>query len=382
VTGRVNPPDAGGPAASRRPGGRRPASRRPAGCRPAGGHAAGDRATGGRLGSHPAQPPLRPTEIGGLAVPGMSVWATGQRSPRAQRSGRYLRESARHPARMLPAIAAYAIRRYSKVGELVADPMCGSGTTLVEAVHAGRDALGVEYEPTWARLATANLTHAATQGATGSGRVITGDARALPDLIPADAAGRVALVVTSPPYGSSVHGHVTRASGRVVKTHFTYGTDRANLARRTTEELLEGFAAILTGCRRLLRPGGVVVVTARPFRRGGVLVDLPAQILDAGRRAGLIPVERCVALLAALQDDGATSEGVRVLARPSFFQLQQVRKARTAGVPLHLIVHEDVLVFVAPDAGSAVPRTSSPPQGRHSLRRGARRQPALAAAGR
>jgi hypothetical protein len=50
-------------------------------------------------------------------------------------------------------------------------------------------------------------------------------------------------------------------------------------------------------------------------------------------------VDRCVALLAAVRDGG-------LVARPSFFQLQQVRRARAAGTPMHLIAHEDVLVFV------------------------------------
>jgi hypothetical protein len=39
------------------------------------------------------------------------------------------------------------------------------------------------------------------------------------------------------------------------------------------------------------------------------------------------------------------------VARPSFFQLQQIRKARTAGIPLHLISHEDVLVLGVPAPG-------------------------------
>ena len=51
---------------------------------------------------------------------------------------------------MLPSIAATAIARYTEPGDLVADPMCGIGTTLVEAVHLGRDGLGIEYEDRWA----------------------------------------------------------------------------------------------------------------------------------------------------------------------------------------------------------------------------------------
>jgi DNA modification methylase len=47
---------------------------------------------------------------------------------------------------MLPALAAHAIATYSAPGGLVLDPMCGAGTTLVEAVHAARHAIGVDLE--------------------------------------------------------------------------------------------------------------------------------------------------------------------------------------------------------------------------------------------
>src|SRR5713101_5762863 len=109
----------------------------------------------------------------------LSVWPTAQRDSRTQRRGRYLPESVAHPAKMLPAIAATAITRYSEPGDLVADPMCGIGTTLVEAIHLSRDAIGVEYEPRWAHIAAANVTHARRQGAAGEADVIRGDARQL-----------------------------------------------------------------------------------------------------------------------------------------------------------------------------------------------------------
>jgi SAM-dependent methyltransferase len=270
----------------------------------------------------------------------ISVWATGQRSAPVQRRGRYLPASTQHPARMLPAIAAHAIGVYTRPGELVLDPMCGIGTTLVEATHLGRDAIGVELEARWAELATANLRAARGQGATGAGTVIRGDATALPDLVPSALRGQVALVVTSPPYGQTVHGLVRPGPHGVHKHAHRYSDrpDRRNLAHRNWTGLLDGFTRILHGCTTLLRPGGTVVVTARPWRRNGNLVDLPTAVVTAGLAAGLQPVERCVALLAAVR-------GGRLIARPSFFQLQQIRKARTAGIPLHLISHEDVLVL-------------------------------------
>jgi hypothetical protein len=238
--------------------------------------------------------------------------------------------------------------------------MCGIGTTLVEAVHLGRDGLGIEYEDRWAGLAAANVAHARRNGAAGTAEVIRGDARQLPALLPPGTAGRAALVVTSPPYGPSVHGQVKAEQrrgqdGGVRKYDNRYGQDPANLACQGLDELLAGFTAILAGCTALLRPGGLAVVTARPWRQHGELVDLPAAVIAAGARAGLIPVARCVALLAGLR-------GGRLIARPSFFQLDNLRRARRRGQPWHLIVHEDVLIFRNPRFPGSSRQLEAPPR--------------------
>lgn len=280
------------------------------------------------------------SSAGGSATLGSSVWLVGQRSPAAQRRGRFVPESGAHPARMWPDVAAHAIAAYTRAGDLVLDPLCGIGTTLVEAIHAGRDAIGVEYEPRWADLARANTALAQTQGGTGHGMVVTGDATALPGLLPPVLHGRVALVLTSPPYGRTMHGRVEHRRGPLTRFANTYSTssDPTNLAHRSRTGLLEGLTEVLAGCLPLLRPGGIVVVTARPWRRNGLLVDLPGAVVTAGIAAGLEPLERCVALLAAVQDG-------QLAPRHSFFQLATVRNARRKGIPLHLIAHEDVLVF-------------------------------------
>ncbi|WP_129665767.1 TRM11 family SAM-dependent methyltransferase [Phytoactinopolyspora endophytica] len=272
-----------------------------------------------------------------------SVWASAQSAPATQRKNAYVPGSTAHPAKMLPAIARHAIAAYTHPGDTVLDPMCGIGTTLVEAVHQGHDALGVEYEPRWASIAQSNLDLARRTGATGTGQVLTADARRLTDVVPADLHGRVALIVTSPPYGASVHGQVSTLPGRGVhKRDHTYGhpLDRHNLANLDLRRLLTGFTAILTACASLLRPGGHIVITIRPYRDHGELVDLPTHILQCGIDAGLTPVERCVALLARVDDDN-------LVARGSFFQRDFVRKHRDNGLPVSLIVHEDVVVLQA-----------------------------------
>jgi modification methylase len=343
---------------------------------------------------------------------GTSVWPVGQRSPASQRRGRYVPGSQLHPARMWPDLAAHAIDFYSRPGDLVLDPLCGTGTTLVEAIRAGRDAIGVELETRWAHLAGANVELARAQGGTGRGSVIRGDATTLTALLPKALHGSVDLVLTSPPYGRTMHGRVEHRHGPLTRFADTYtppglppddqptpdganhprhswpatatghvgppgptgGTlhlggqaGAVNLAHRGRVGLIEGIHAVLTDCATLLRPGGIAVLTARPWRRNGHLVDLPGLIVQAGIDAGLQPLERCVALLAAVRDD-------HLLPRHSFFQLSTTRRARRAGRPVHLICHEDVLAFQAPlsrlqPAGRAPAEQPRPANPAHPSRR-------------
>lgn len=52
-----------------------------------------------------------------------------------------------YPARMIPQIARRLILSYSKEGELVWDPFCGSGSVLVEAMLLGRKCVGTDLNP-------------------------------------------------------------------------------------------------------------------------------------------------------------------------------------------------------------------------------------------
>ncbi|MFG2016944.1 TRM11 family SAM-dependent methyltransferase [Actinomadura geliboluensis] len=276
-----------------------------------------------------------------------SVLLTGQQPSRLQRKGRYTPESMTHPAKMLPAIAAQVIAAYTEPGDLVIDPMCGIGTTLVEAVHQGREATGMEYEAHFAQMAAGNLRHARAHGATGAGQVVHGDARNIATAL-ADLTGAAALVLTSPPYGATTHGHVCtgrdNGGGRIDKSHNRYSTDRRNLAHRPTAELVAGFGQILTGCAALLRPGGVVAVTVRPFRVAGELVDLPGQVITVAENSGLVLADRFAALLCGLRDG-------QIITRASFFQMIESRRLREHGIPAMATAHEDLLVFVPVEKG-------------------------------
>ena len=50
------------------------------------------------------------------------------------------------PAKFFPELPRYLIRRYSKIGDAVLDPMCGSGTVVLEALLNDRAAVGIDID--------------------------------------------------------------------------------------------------------------------------------------------------------------------------------------------------------------------------------------------
>lgn len=60
-----------------------------------------------------------------------------------------------YPARTHPVTARRLIEAFSAEDDRVLDPFCGSGTVLVEAMLAGREAVGTDLNPVAVRLATA-----------------------------------------------------------------------------------------------------------------------------------------------------------------------------------------------------------------------------------
>jgi modification methylase len=90
---------------------------------------------------------------------------------------------------------------------------------------------------------------------------------------------------------------------------------------------------VLSEAVKVLRPGGIAAMTVRPYWQAGQLVDLPGDLVRVGEQAGLELFERNVVLLAALRD-------YEVVARPSFFALDQVRRARARGIPRSVVGHD------------------------------------------
>jgi modification methylase len=280
--------------------------------------------------------PVRPRPV----VP-LAVWPVAQTSAQYQRAGRYLPECAQHPAKMLPELARRIITEYSAPSALVVDVMAGIGTTVVEAAALDRRAIGVELEPHWAHVARANLDHVLDPDHRRLAEIRVGDARRLGDVL-GDLEGTVDLICTSPPYACDV-GNMDKANwgagGDLCPSDArNYSVDRSNLGHARGATYETAMADIYAGCFALLRSGGVLVTVTKQTRRHGRTLDLAGLTSTLARRAGFSYLAHVVALHAAVRDGD-------LVARPSFWQTTQVRKARMRGEPAHLVVHEDCLAF-------------------------------------
>jgi len=270
-----------------------------------------DRPTG--PGSRPRPPRKQPP------IPPLSVWPTGQHDHITQ-----LRDAGCVPGtetdtdQIPPAIAAHAITAYTHPGELVLDPNCGAGTVLVEALRADRHALGLTAHSPWWTLARANINATKRDGAGRDGSVLEARPRLLATIRAAGLVGRVGLILTTPRTQPS--------------RHHTAHPDNLNAA-------FDDLAATVRYCEPLLRAGGRVVVAARPSRQpDGSLVDTTTRLIDTALSAGLVPVERCIALTGALRGD-------RIIARASLVERRAAARAGAAGIPIALIAHHEVIVF-------------------------------------
>jgi DNA modification methylase len=62
-----------------------------------------------------------------------------------------------HPAPFPLELASRLVRMFSFTEDMVLDPFCGSGTTMVAALRAGRSSIGVEIDPEYCRMAARYL---------------------------------------------------------------------------------------------------------------------------------------------------------------------------------------------------------------------------------
>jgi 16S rRNA G966 N2-methylase RsmD len=176
-----------------------------------------------------------------------------------------------HPAKFPEALCDRFVRFFTRPGEWVLDPFAGTGSTLVAAAQSGRNSIGIEVNPAFARLAEERTVAVAGPGRV-TARVLGADARTLPALWRRERLPPVQLVLTSPPYwdmlsksrGGVLSVQRRRKEAGLATTYSTDPRDLGNLHRYA--EFLVTTVRILRTAGDRLDPGRYLVVVAQNLR--------------------------------------------------------------------------------------------------------------------
>jgi DNA modification methylase len=197
----------------------------------------------------------------------------------------------RHPAKFPETLAQEFIEFFTQRGQVVLDPMAGTGSALVAALRAGRHSYGIELNPTYAEIARQVIQEerqALGEAADGlAAEVLTGDAANLPAFLAGRGLPPVDFVLTSPPYWNMLHarGAETQQKRRSsTELDVTYSDDPHDLGNVADyDEFIERLALIYEGLKPLLRPGAYLTIIVKNVKKGGKIYPLA---WDLARRLG------------------------------------------------------------------------------------------------
>ena len=197
-------------------------------------------------------------------------------------------EQRQHGATFPVELAERLIRFYSKQGDLVLDPFAGVGSTMVAALRAGRNGLGIELNPQFATAAK-KWIGPVRRGAS----VIVGDC--VNDLETLVAPGVVNLTVTSPPYADFIlkslkdrkvtHKETLYANSTVRQ----YSAHMADLGNLPYPDFMERIRRLMESNLRVTADGGYscwVVKDGRDTGRKSPYISFHSDLAACGEMAG------------------------------------------------------------------------------------------------
>ncbi len=184
----------------------------------------------------------------------------------------------RHPAKFPETLAQEFIEFFTKSGQVVFDPMVGTGSTLLACLRSGRSGFGLELNPAYAEIARELIDEERELlGPPASElhvEVIDGDAADLQSLnLP-----QIDYVLTSPPYWDILHarGAETQRQRRdSSELDVTYSDDPADLGNIADyDEFLDRLVQIYTNLKSYLRPRSYLTVILKNVKKKGTIYPL------------------------------------------------------------------------------------------------------------
>ncbi len=206
----------------------------------------------------------------------------------------------RHPAKFPETLAREFIEFFTQRGQVVLDPMAGTGSTLVAALSAGRNSYGIELNSTYAEIAQQVIGQTQqNMGETAQGltaMVIQGNARLAQQLLQSNQAPLIDYVLTSPPYWDMLRarGAKTQSSRRSnSELDVFYSNDPEDLGNiENYDEFIEQLTQIYASLRPCLKPKAYLTIIVKNVKKGGEIYPLAWDLALRLRRTYLLKDEK------------------------------------------------------------------------------------------
>jgi DNA modification methylase len=187
-----------------------------------------------------------------------------------------------HPAKFPETLAQEFIEFFTKSGQLVLDPMVGTGSTLVAAMRAGRNSVGIELNPKYAEISQIMIQDEriklGEKAANIYSRVFQANAQDIRALAITHQLPVVDYVFTSPPYWDMLHARGAENQKIRRENHdldVVYSTEESDLGNIPVyEDFLERLISIYRNLDPLLKPGAYLTIIVKNIKKGGKIYPL------------------------------------------------------------------------------------------------------------
>ena len=172
-------------------------------------------------------------------------------------------QTAAHPATFSPTMISEFIRFFTKKGQTVLDPFLGIGSTLVACDRTGRQGIGIELNPKYAKIAKMRTKQ----------QVIIDDARNISKMdLPT-----IDYSITSPPYWNVLHRSTGDFKERREKNNYDtkYSEDIIDLGNiEDYERFIEEIFQIYKQIYAVLKDKAYITVIIKNVKKQGKLYPL------------------------------------------------------------------------------------------------------------
>jgi len=188
----------------------------------------------------------------------------------------------RHPAKFPETLAQEFIEFFTKSGQTVLDPMVGTGSTLVAALRAGRNSIGIEINPIYAEIAQQVLLDERLSLEISPDQVhahvINADATDFSQLAKKYGIPQIDYVLTSPPYWNMLHARGAETQKQRRSTEILdvyYSDDPRDLGNYDDyDEFLVHLCNIYASLRPHIRDNAYLTIIVKNIKKGGKIFPL------------------------------------------------------------------------------------------------------------